>query len=495
MDKCGILLPLFSLAGRGGIGTAGDGAKRFLEFLSAAGQDFWQILPLQTADYGGSPYASESAFACDICYIDFDLLVRDGLLDRADVEAFYAECKSDRVERFKDERTALLKKAFCKFEKGKEFENFVEERRNWLRDYALFVALKELHGGKCWVDFDEKYRLRDEKALKEFAEKNAEKLEFVYFGQYLFFRQWRELLDYAHSLNVKIIGDIPIYVSYDSADVWSHGELFMLGKDSRPTLEAGCPPDDFNEDGQLWGNPVYEWTALKNSGYRWWSERFNRAAELYDVVRLDHFRGFESFYAVEAGRADAKEGKWLKGCGRELFDIAKKEFPESEFIAEDLGFVTDGVRRLIEDTGFKNMKVLQFGLCDDADSEHLPKNFGSNCVAYTGTHDNDTARGWYESLSFEKKRLCRKRLKKRPFEKISRAMIRVLYASRAKYVVIPLYDFLNETSAARINTPGLVGKENWSYRLKELPGRELASKIRILKEKHTVKNQNPPFKY
>ncbi len=488
MEKCGILLPLFSVPGKGGIGTVGENAKRFIDFLAESGQDFWQILPLQTADYGGSPYASESAFACDVCYIDFDLLVKDGLLFSAETAAFYEKhSNNERAVRDESGRKELLKKAFCRFEKDEQYRDFVKSQSYWLRDYALFVALKESHGGKSWADFETKYRLRDEKALNEFEKKNAESIEFVYFTQYLFFRQWRELIDYAHARGIKIIGDIPIYVSYDSADVWSHSELFMLDENKKPTVVAGCPPDDFNEDGQLWGNPVYDFDALKERGYDWWLDRFKRASKLYDIIRLDHFRGFESFYAVPADRSDARQGQWLKGCGREMFDVVERRFPDLEFIAEDLGFVTDGVRKLIKDTGFKNMKVLQFGLCDNSDSEHLPANFDTECVAYTGTHDNDTSRGWYESLTAKQRRLCRSRLKKKPLEKISHAMVRAVLNSRAKYVVIPLCDYLDENSSARINTPGVVSGRNWSYRLKAIPSGKIAEKMAALKSKYVVK--------
>lgn len=311
-------------------------------------------------------------------------------------------------------------------------------------------------------------------------EKNADELGFYKFLQYEFSLQYESLKTYANGKGIKIIGDMPIYVAHDSADVWANPEAFMLDENGREKLLAGCPPDAFSEDGQLWGNPVYDWAALKKTGYAWWLKRFRRAAALYDCLRLDHFRGFESFYAVKSGSVNARKGEWLKGPGTELFDKVSGLFPGLEMIAEDLGFITDKAREFVKKTGYPNMKVLQFGFGGGGDNEHLPRNYGENCVAYTGTHDNDTLKGWYDALSLREKIKVRRLIKARMFESIGAAAVRALYKSKASTVILPLADVLGCNAEYRINAPGTVDGKNWSVRFASLPSDKDAERLRLL---------------
>ena len=486
MQKHGVLLPVFSLPGRRSVGTLGKGAYEFIDFLKEAGQDFWQILPLCPADPEGSPYRSDSAFACDPAFIDPYILAEEGLLKESEIPP----CgRFKRVRRNEKEQNALLKRAFERFEQAPafDFEEFVRTESYWLDDYALFVSLKQSEGSEDFTAWKKEYAFRDGKALSIYAEEHKRDIDFVKFVQYEFGKQWAALRAYAAKKGIKIIGDMPMYVAPSSADVWGVPEIFSLDESLAPKLVAGVPPDAFTADGQLWGNPVYDWEKLKASGYKWWLDRFRRASELCDVVRLDHFRGFESFYAVKAGAPNARVGEWIKGGGAEFFDVVNRRFPELEIIAEDLGVITDDVRELIARTGYPNMKVLQFGLDGDEKNEHNPVNYGENCVAYTGTHDNDTCKGWYASLFSWQKRAARKGTGKRLFESISAAMIRTLYESRAKCVIVPIQDFLGEGHAARVNTPGTVGAYNWSYRLGAAPSGNIAKKMRSMAEKAAQK--------
>ncbi len=476
MQKCGVLLPVFSLPGKRSVGTLGDGAYEFIDFLAEAGQSYWQILPLCPADSEGSPYRSDSAFACDSAFIDPYILACDGLLKESEIPP----CEpSKRVSRRDDEQNGLLKKAFARFEKSppKDYEDYKRAESYWLENYALFCALKESEGTADFTAWKNEYKFRDEKALKEYAKERCREIEFVRFVQYEFDRQWRALKEYAECRGIKIMGDMPMYVAPSSADVWGAPEIFSLDENLAPKLVAGVPPDAFTADGQLWGNPVYDWERLEESGYAWWLDRFRRASELYDVVRLDHFRGFESFYAVKAGAENARIGEWIKGGGEKFFDAVKKAYPKLEIIAEDLGVITDDVRALIAHTHFSNMKVLQFGLDGDERNEHNPARYGINSVAYTVTHDKDTCKGWYASLFSWQKREARKGTKKKLFESIADAMIRTLYESKAKWVIIPMQDFLGEGHESRINTPGTVGAHNWTYRLSSVPSLKIAKKM------------------
>lgn len=487
--KCGVLLPVFSLPGNGQVGGFSEQAKRFIDFLGAAGQDCWQVLPLTIADEYGSPYSSKSGFAIDPDYIDLAFLAGLGLLkrDELDFDGFFRG-----VERKNPRHAELIGRAFSEFteyreskfgELNAEFEAFKEQESYWLSSYSLFVAIEEREGKK-WSEWKDEYKNRDKAALKKFSADNKERIEYHSFLQFLCDKSWRELKAFASSRGIEIIGDLPIYLSYDSADVWSEREVFALDEEGRPVLVGGCPPDEFNEKGQLWGNPVYDWDRLKDEGYDFWLRRLKRAERLYDIVRLDHFRGFESFFAVSADAPDARTGQWLKAGGSELFAVAGKKFPNLQIIAEDLGFITKEVRALVEETGFPNMKVLQFAFDGNKDNEHLPSNYTGNCAAYTGTHDNDTCRGWYSSLSFGEKLKVAAKTGKGLFRSINDAMIATLLKANAKYVIIPLADYMGLGRGGRINTPGTVGNHNWSFRLNDFPDIKLAYKMKKNKEKY-----------
>ena len=484
MEKCGVLLPVFSLCGEYGIGSFGREAREFIDFLAAGEQDFWQVLPLTRADKSGSPYSSESAFAGDTDYIDLPSLVENGLLNEAETTAL--KSSDARVARQREKRKQLLETAFSRFAADSNYESFVEKQGYWLNDYALYMALKEVIGFD-WIDWDDRYRLRDKTALEQFERENKKKVDFYRFVQYLFDSQWQALRLYAASKKIEIIGDMPIYVCYESADVWSHPELFVIGEDMSPSLVAGCPPDGFTPDGQLWGNPVYDWQKNEESGFKWWLDRFGRNADLYDIVRLDHFRGFESFFAVKSGEKTARRGEWMSGPGMRLFERVRQKFPRMEIVAEDLGFITDEVRELIKKTGYPNMKVLQFGLDGGKKNEHYPKNYSFQCVAYTGTHDNNTTAGMYGELSLLKKAKVRRLVKAGFSEKFSRAAIRMLFDSKAKYVIVPYTDWIDCGKEGRINTPGSVSAANWSWRMRESPSLSIAEQMAQIKNRYKVK--------
>ena len=483
MKKCGVLMPIFSLPGKCDMGTFGEGAYAFVDFLAEAGQDFWQILPLLKADYSGSPYQSDSAFAIDPLYIDPYMLAKEYSLELSDIPTYTG---SPRVVRRDGEWERILRKAYASSKQNPEdgFSEFAKKSSYWLDDYALFCALGESEGTYDFTLWKDEYAYRNGKALEKYEADNAEKIEFIKFVQYIANGQWTRLKSYAAQKSIRIIGDLPMYVSHASADVWAHRDMFMLDESGRPTLVAGVPPDAFTEDGQLWGNPVYDWQALEKAGYSWWLDRFRRTAELCDVVRLDHFRGFESFYAVKAGATNARKGEWLEGGGEKFFDRVNERFPSLEMIAEDLGVVTDKVRALIAHVGYPNMKVLQFGLDGNKENEHLFVNYSENCIAYTGTHDNDTMLGWYDSLSHKGRRMARRLLRKGLFENVPSVAISRLLESRAKYVVIPMQDWLSLGGEARINLPGSVGAFNWSYRLMSVPDVKLARRMRLMSEKY-----------
>lgn len=472
MEKCGVLLPVFSLPSKSGIGTLGKSAFEFIDFLAQAGQDFWQVLPLNPTSYGDSPYQSPSAFAGNPNFIDLQLLAEKGYLSEADVAEAERE-NTGRVDYAKCGAIVekILRKAHEKFaaHPPSDYAEFVSSQSYWLEDYAVFMALKDSFGGVSWENWRDEFRKKNSVEVCDFKERHASETAFYRFVQYEFHMQWQAVRRYANERGIKIIGDMPIYVAYDSADVWAHPQLFLLNKGLKCTLVAGVPPDAFTSDGQLWGNPIYDWEYMKKDGYGWWAKRIEKAAELYDFVRIDHFRGFESFYTVKADAGNAKTGEWKKGPGIKLFDTLKESVGDMNVIAEDLGFLDEHVREMVRQTGYPSMKVLQFGLDGNPDSEYLPKNYPHNCIAYTGTHDNDTSRGFYDALSAGQRRAARKVLKCPPFKNFVKHMIECLFKSDAKYVVIPVQDLLGEGSDCRINVPSTLGGINWQYRLKEIP--------------------------
>ena len=445
-----------SLPGRRGIGSLGKAAYEFVDFMCDAGLALWQVLPLCPTSYGDSPYQSPSALAGNPYFIDLDLLVDEGLLlqdelpeyplDTVDYAAVYAE------------RFGTLEKAFMRFDASRaDYIEFKNNNAFWLDDYALFMAIKKAHGMRSWDAWPMGLRRR-----KTGTARYAPRAEFYKFLQYLFFTQWRALKAYANDRGVKIVGDMPIYVAYDSVDVWSEPELFMLDAELAKTSVAGVPPDYFSADGQLWGNPLYDWEKMRATDYAWWVKRMRKAFELYDVVRIDHFRAFADYYAIPADRTDARVGEWKVGPGKEFFDVIARELGEPEIIAEDLGELHDCVRELVRETGYPGMKIMQFAFDGNPNNEFYYTNYVNNCVAYTGTHDNDTTRGWFDSLDDGSKAIVRRTLGY-DGENVAAEIVERLFSSAADTVIVPMQDFLDLPSSARMNTPSTLGG-NWAWR-------------------------------
>ncbi|SCY42564.1 4-alpha-glucanotransferase [Butyrivibrio hungatei] len=493
---CGVLLPVFSLPSEYGIGAFSKEAYSFVDFLKKAGQKYWQILPLGPTGYGDSPYQSFSTFAGNPYLIDPEYFVEKGLLTRDDLEVLKSDAPSDKVDykTVEAHKYELIRKAFGNVEKacgtrgnavniGKmtdsydlkaDFEKFKKNNgKKWLFDYALFMALKDMYGGRSWNTWDEDIRLRKKGAMEKYREKLAEEIDFYCFVQFVFYVQWNALKKYANDSGIEIIGDIPIYVAFDSSDTWANPELFLLDKDNVPIEVAGCPPDAFSKTGQLWGNPLYKWDYHKQTGYKWWLERIGHCYKLYDVLRIDHFRGFDEYYAIPYGNPTAEIGKWRKGPGYDLFDAIKKEFGDVKVIAEDLGFLTPSVIKLVKKTGYPGMKVLHFAFGADDDSEYLPHYYSSNCVVYTGTHDNDTTKGWYKSLNRNDKKFVRDYLGISSGSKVVGALIRAAFSSVAYTAIIPMQDYLELDESARINIPSTLGG-NWKWKME---GGELTDEL------------------
>ncbi len=454
MRSSGILMPIFSLPSPYGIGTLGAESYRFVDFLKKSGQSYWQILPLTPTNYGDSPYQSFSSYAGNPYFIDIDLLIKEGLLTKreADSKDFGSDKFKIDYGKLYENRLPLLKIAFSRFKESREYFTFCEENAHWLDSYATFMALKTINGFKSWNEWE----------VTELPENND--AEFHKFLQFKFFTQWQNLKAYANENGIKIIGDIPIYVALDSADVWAQKDQFLL-KDNKPTLVAGCPPDAFCEDGQLWGNPLYDWKKMKEDGYAWWKRRLGAALSIYDVIRIDHFRGFESYYAIPYGDETAKNGKWLKGPDIAFFKEMKRHFGEDlPIIAEDLGFLTPAVRKMLKSSGFPGMKVLQFAFDSREENDYLPYNYNRNCVVYTGTHDNDTVMGWCDTAPQDDVELAEKYLGCKRDSGFNFAMIRAAMSSVADLSVVMMPDLLGLGSEARINTPATLGG-NWLWRI------------------------------
>ena len=470
----GILLPVSSLPGPYGIGCFSRHAYAFADWLADAGQTFWQILPLGPTGFGDSPYQSFSTFAGNPYFIDLETLTADGLLTPAECEAadFGRDPETVDYSRLYAERTPLLRTAFRRWREtggadSRDFAAFTARSAHWLDDYALFTALKAVHGGAAWDQWPDPLRLRDPAALERARRELAGELQFQRFVQYEFDLQWQRLKGYANRKGVRIIGDLPIYVAFDSADTWSRPELFQLDAGRRPTGVAGVPPDGFSATGQLWGNPLYHWPAHQADGYRWWIDRMARCYDWYDVVRIDHFRGFDEYFCVPAGAPDATAGSWRPGPGKALFDAIRAALGDRPVIAEDLGYLTDSVRRLVADCGFPGMKVLEFAFdARDASSlEYLPHRYPVNCIVYTGTHDNETVAGWYESIRPEERQAVQRYLHRAPgaVEPLYWDLACTAMASVAQWCVIPLQDWLGLDNRARINHPSTLGG-NWRWR-------------------------------
>ncbi len=478
----GILMPISSLSSPYGIGTIGQAAYDFVDFLNESGQRYWQILPICPTSIGDSPYQSFSTFAGNPYFIDFELFEKEGYINKSDYEDIDwgdSETSVDYDKLYKN-RFTVLRLIFNNWiEDNREIlSRFIQYNSDWVEDYALFMALKEKHNGDPWWKWKKSYRLRDHEAMDQFHRQNAQEVEFWIFVQCVFYRQWNALKDYAHEKNVQIIGDVPIYVARDSADVWANTNDFWLDKDLNPVKVAGCPPDGFSAVGQLWGNPLYRWEVMKEDGYSWWMRRMEAAANIYDVIRIDHFRGFDSYYAIPAEDPTAEFGEWMDGPGMDFFNVLKEKFGDLEIIAEDLGFLTPSVQKLLEDSGFPGMKVLEFAFDTREESNYLPHTYTKNSVAYIGTHDNDVAIGWLNSIIELDADYCKKYLRLTEEEGYNWGLIKSLMGCVSNLAVVQMQDFLGLGSESRINTPSTVGN-NWKWRIeKNALTHELAEKIK-----------------
>ncbi len=466
MRNSGILMHITSLPGPYGVGTMGKEAYRFVDFLEEAGQSYWQILPLTPTGYGDSPYQSCSTFAGNHYLIDLDALVQQGLLEQQELERYRWFVTEQRVDfglQYQN-RLDVLRKAYSRFEENKEYRSFCRKQGAWLKDFALFMALKQKFEGMPWYQWEEPIKFRKAAALKKYRAELAEEIGFYCFIQYLFYTQWEALRSYAHDKGVKIIGDVPIYVPYDSVEVWCDPTLFQLDQDLNPEAVAGCPPDYFNEDGQLWGNPLYRWDVHKEQDFSWWVQRMAAAGERYDVVRLDHFRGFEAYWSVPYGDETARNGQWLKGPGMDFVNAMKTQLPQVAMIAEDLGLMTQEVRDLRSASGYPGMKVLGLAFDSEEPSEHLPHVYTTDTVCYTGTHDNMTTRQWLDTASENAVLYAAEYMNLTPQEGYVWGMIRTALASMSDLCIIPMQDYLELGGEARMNLPGSQTDKNWTWR-------------------------------
>ncbi len=485
MRRSGILMHISSLPSRFGIGRMGREAYNFIDFLKASETAYWQILPLSPTSYGDSPYQSFSVYAGNPYFIDFAMLEEQGLLTHEDYASMLWQRTGDSVdyELLYRNNITVLRRAFAKFREKplRGYRGFKTAQKSWLPDYALFMALKEQHDGKPWYEWEPELAMREKKALETVKKELSEEIELHCFIQFLFMQQWQALKAYANENGVEIIGDMPIYVAYDSADVWVSPQLFALDENKCPIEVAGCPPDPFSPTGQLWGNPLYDWSYHKQTDYVWWKARLKYAASLYDVIRIDHFRGFESYYAIPYGSETAEHGRWRKGPNKALFLSVKKELGDLRIIAEDLGFITPAVRRMLKALKYPGMKVLQFGFDSDPQNEHLPHNFTSqNCVVYTGTHDNETLRGWLEASDKKTVKYAKQYLRVKKKSRIPDAMVACCWQSIADLAVAQMQDFLRSDKSCRMNTPSVLGG-NWQFRTDASDfTAELAAEIRRL---------------
>lgn len=470
MRASGILLPIASLPSNYGIGCFSKSAYDFIDTLKKAGQSYWQMLPIGPTGFGDSPYQSFSTFAGNPYFIDLDALIEEGLLQKRECDSYdigddirYIDYEKIYLSRFK-----LLRIAYERSNIGnkKEFKEFNGINAYWLDDYALYMAVKKHFNGVSWSKWNQDIKLRKSEAMKYYQKELAIEIEFYKYIQYVFTNQWRKLKKYANEKGIQIIGDIPIYVAFDSADTWSNPELFHLDKFKNPIAVAGCPPDAFASEGQLWGNPLYRWDYHKEHNFDWWLKRISYCFELYDVLRVDHFKGFDEYYSIPFGDTTAEFGHWEKGPGIEFFQKVKSQFGEINIIAEDLGNITDSVRMLLKQTGYPGMKVLQFAFDSREESDYLPHNYEKNSIVYTGTHDNDTIGGWYEQLCKEDLELSKSYMNNYNTDKkeIHWDFIRLAQQSVSKLCIIPIQDYLGLDSKARINTPSTVG-DNWKWRL------------------------------
>ncbi|MEZ3474416.1 MAG: 4-alpha-glucanotransferase [Lachnospiraceae bacterium] len=470
MRRSGVLMPVSSLPSRFGIGGFSKEAYDFVDFLAASGQSLWQILPLGPTGYGDSPYQSFSTFAGSPYYISLDALIEEGLLTEEECSSvdFGNDTKRVDYEKIYYTRFELLRKAFERANRSDDadYSAFVKENELWLKDYAMYMAVKDFLGGVSWIEWDEEIRLRKPKAMKKYEKELADDIAFYSYQQYLFSKHWRALKEYANKKGIQIVGDIPIYVAFDSADTWAKPELFQLDQKNVPTAVAGCPPDAFSATGQLWGNPLYRWDYHEETGFAWWMQRLAHCFDIYDIVRIDHFRGFDEYWAVPYGDETAENGEWKPGPGYKLFEVMKKTLGNRAVIAEDLGFLTPSVLKLVKKTGYPGMKILQFAFDATGESDYLPHKYPNNCVVYTGTHDNDTVNGWLATLNKKDLAFVKKYVNVKRTPELCETLIRTALGSVADTAVIPMQDYLGLGGEARINTPSTLGG-NWEWRMEK----------------------------
>ncbi len=470
MRESGVLLPISSLPSPYGIGTFGNIAYKFIDFLEKSGQKNWQILPINPTGYGDSPYQSFSVFAGNPYFIDLDLLITEGLIKYDDVEHIKVECNSSYIdyENLFNTRFDVLKKAYYNFniDNYSDYNDFVKKNEFWLDDYAFYMALKVHFNNLSWLDWSEDIKSRDEFAMLKYKALLNSEINFYIFIQYFFYKQFFSLKNYANKKGIKIIGDLPIYVALDSSDCWGNKDKFLLDKNNLPIKIAGCPPDAMAINGQIWGNPLYRWDVMEDNDFNWWIERVKQLQEIFDIVRIDHFRGFDEYFTIDYGEETAHNGRWVDGPKVRLFNKIKMELGNVNIIAEDLGFYTEGVDRLLEETGYPGMKVLQFAFDPSEISCHNPYEYKENSVVYTGTHDNDTVLGWANNGNQDYVNEAKKFFNVWENEKLPYEFIKLAMKCPSKLCIIPYQDVLNLGSNARINIPSTLG-DNWCWRVSE----------------------------
>ena len=479
MRKSGILMHITSLPGPYGIGTMGKHAYEFVDFLHKAGQRLWQVLPLNPTGFGDSPYQSCSSLAGNHYLIDLDILAEEGLLRRDELDAVQWSDREDRVDfgvQYAN-RLQILQLAYGRFQDEAELDGFCLENAHWLPDFALYMALKDENGGKPWYEWTEELKRREPNEMWQARQRLKQQIRFYCFVQYLFHKQWSALLAYAHAKDVQIIGDVPIYVPLDSVDVWTNPELFCLDEDLKPRLVAGCPPDAFSEDGQLWGNPLYRWDVHQDEGFRWWLQRLGAAGKRYDVVRLDHFRGFEAYWSVPYGEPTARNGRWIKGPGMAFVRAVQQNLPCLQVIAEDLGLLTQAVFDLRDASGWPGMRVLEFAFDSPEPSAYLPHTYIHNTVCYIGTHDNMTLRQWLETAPADTVAYAKEYMAITSQKDALWTVICTALRSVADTCILQMQDILELDGSARMNFPGTTGG-NWLWRaLPDAYGETLAEKL------------------
>jgi 4-alpha-glucanotransferase len=464
MRRSGILNHISSLPSNYGIGTFGKAAYDFVDFLKASNQTFWQILPIGPTSYGDSPYQTFSAFAYNPYFIDLDFLINEGLLNKEDIKSTFKNSSYVDYQSLYEERFEVLKKAFNRFNKNDSaFLSFCQNNHKWLHDFSLFMAIKNHHDGASWLEWDMNIRKRDQATIEKLEQDYSDDILFIKFMQFKASTQWYRLKKYANHNKVELIGDMPIYVSFDSSDVWANPKLFDLDENLIPCHIAGVPPDNFSSDGQLWGNPIYNWEMMEKNNFEWWIDRVRDATNLFDLIRIDHFIGFQNYFTIDFGAKTAREGVWNKGPGIKLFNVIKKELGDINIIAEDLGMITEDVRKLLKETKFPGMKLLQFAFDAREESDYIPHLYDENTIVYTGTHDNETTRSWFEQLPPNDLKYCLDYINHKGKANRVDSLIKATLQSHSKIAIIPIQDYLNLGKEARMNIPSTVGN-NWRWR-------------------------------